>query len=394
MQKKHYLCNMYKYAISIALLISLHTTACAEGQIPRLAVGVIDTTLHETLGLKPVDGISTYTVFQATDGTDHYANGVVMTAFKGTVYCMWQSSPKDEDSDDTWVAYSWSKDGGQTWSKPAALAVPSSEDYCTAGGWLITGDTLTAYIDLWQKGLTPRGGRTYYITSTDGQTWSALQPVKMADGSDMNGVLEQDPYTLPDGRIIGAAHFIPGLHVSPVYTDDPRGISGWKKGCFESEDRGKQSRELEPSQYLQADGTIVMLFRDQNGSFRKLASVSSDKGESWTKPVETNIPDARTKQCAGNLPDGTAYMVCCPSNGKWRWPLVLLLSPDGQTFNQALLLRSGLPEDLPTQQYEGKYKTLGYNYPKAMVYDGKLYVGYTVNKENVACTIIPINTKD
>ena len=87
---------MYKYALSIALLISLHTTACAEGQIPRLAVGVIDTTLHETLGLKPVDGISTYTVFQATDVTDHYANGVVMTAFKGAVYCMWQSSPKDE----------------------------------------------------------------------------------------------------------------------------------------------------------------------------------------------------------------------------------------------------------------------------------------------------------
>jgi hypothetical protein len=216
----------------------------------------------------------------------------------------------------------------------------------------------------------------------------------MADGSDMNGVLEQDPYTLPDGRIIGAAHFMPGLHVCPVYTDDPKGISGWKKGSFESEDRGKQSRELEPSLYVQPDGTIVMLFRDQNSTFRKLATISTDKGKTWTKPTMTNIPDARTKQCAGNLTDGTAYMVCCPSNGKWRWPLVLLLSPDGLTFNRALLLRSGLPDDLPALQYEGKYKTLGYNYPKAMAYDEKLYVGYTVNKETVACTIISINTKD
>ena len=83
-------------------------------------------------------------------------------------------------------------------------------------------------------------------------------------------------------------------------------------------------------------------------------------------------------------------MVCSPANGKWRWPLVLLLSPDGQTFNRALLLRSGAPDDLPPRRFEGRYKTQGYNYPKAMVSDNKLYVGYSVNKEDVVCTIIPI----
>lgn len=133
-----------------------------------------------------------------------------------------------------------------------------------------------------------------------------------------------------------------------------------------------------------------MLFRDQNGSFRKLASLSTDCGESWTKPVETNIPDARTKQCAGNLPDGSAYMVCCPSSGKWRWPLVLLLSHDGKVFDKAILLRSGLSDDLPPRRYEGRYKTLGYSYPKAFVHQNKLYVGYSVNKEQVDCTIIPL----
>ena len=131
-----------------------------------------------------------------------------------------------------------------------------------------------------------------------------------------------------------------------------------------------------------------MLFRDQTSSFRKLASVSTDRGESWTKPIETNIPDARTKQCAGNLPDGTAFMVCCPSNGKWRWPLVLLLSHDGKLFDKAILLRSGLPDDLPQRRYDGRYKTQGYSYPKAFVHQNKLYVGYAVNKEQVACTII------
>lgn len=80
--------------------------------------------------------VKTYTIFRATEGTDHYANGVVMTAFKEKLYCMWQSSPKDEDTDDTWVAYSISSDDGKTWSKPMKLAVPTTTDYCTsAAGW-------------------------------------------------------------------------------------------------------------------------------------------------------------------------------------------------------------------------------------------------------------------
>ena len=358
--------------------------------LPYLSPGVIDTTNVETLGLTMTAETKTITIFSPSDTTHHYANGVVMTAFKGTLYCMWQSSQTDEDAPETCVMYSRSLDEGNHWTKPQPLALPTDTHYSTSGGWIVNGDTLTAFVDIWEKGLEPRGGRTCYLTSSDGETWSTPQPVRMANGSDMDGVLEQDPYPLPDGRIIGAAHFQPGLHVCPVYTDDPSGRSGWQRGSFEGEDRGKQSRELEPSQYLQPDGTIVMLFRDQSGSFRKLASFSTDKGESWSKPVETNIPDARTKQCAGNLPDGTAYMVCCPSSGKWRWPLVLLLSRDGKEFNKAILLRSGLPDDLPPRRYEGRYKTLGYSYPKAFVHHNKLYIGYSVNKEQVDCTVIDL----
>ena len=367
-----------------------YLTALAADNLPYLDEGVIDTTRHETLGLQKSRAVRTVNIFSATDHTDHYANGVVMTAFKGKLYCMWQSSPKDEDSDDTWVAYSISSDEGLTWSKPQPLSMPSDEFYCTSGGWLVRGDTLTAFIDTWQKGLEPRGGHTCYMTTTDGETWSNLQPVRMADGLPMEGVLEQDPYTLPDGRIIGASHMMPGLHICPVFTDDPTGHSGWQRASFESENTGKQSREIEPSQYVQPDGTIVMLFRDQKGSFRKLASVSHDRGETWNKPQITDIPDARTKQCAGNLPDGTSYMVCCPANGKWRWPLVLLLSQDGVRFNKAILLRSGQADDLPARRYEGKYKTLGFNYPKAFVHNNSLYVSYSVNKEDVQCTIIPL----
>lgn len=381
--------NRTLYIIFFCLL-TWKASADTDQKIPFLPDGVIYTTNYETAGLVPTPGIKTVTIFKAGEQTDHYANGVVMTAFKGKLYCMWQSSPKDEDSDDTWVAYSVSVDEGNTWSQPRPLAVPTKDFYCTSGGWLVRGDTLTAFIDTWGKGLEPRGGKTNYITSIDGLTWSQMQPVRMADGNVMEGVLEQDPYTLPDGRLVGASHFMPGLHVCPVFTDDPRGISGWREGLFEAEDLGKSSREIEPSQYIQPDGTIVMLFRDQTSTFRKLASVSTDRGETWTRPALTNFPDGRTKQCAGNLPTSVAYMVSCPANGKRRWPLILQLSYDGRVFDRAILLRSGSTGDLPPRRYEGRYKTLGYSYPKATIWHDKLYISYSTNKEDVECTIVPL----
>ena len=379
-----------KAKIIATILLLCSSFATAQAQMLYIPDGVIDTTKHATVGLKPAKEVKTVTIFKATELSDHYANGVVLSAFKGKLYCMWQSSPKDEDSDDTRVVYSISRDDGNTWSKPMTLAAPSRDYYCTSGGWQVWGDTLIAFIDTWEKGLSPRGGKTCYMTSSDGLKWSKMQPVRMIDGSEMNGVLEQDPYRLPDGRIIGATHFMPGLHVCPVFTDDPRGISGWQKGQFEAEDISKTAREIEPSQYLQPDGTIVMLFRDQSSSFYKLVSVSKDRGETWTKTTLTSFPDARTKQCAGNLPDGTSFIVSCPVPAKRRWPLVLHLSGDGKKFGQAILLRSGTPGDLPPRRYDGRYKTLGYSYPKAIVHNGKLYISYSTNKEDVECTIVTI----
>ncbi len=58
-------------------------------------------------------------------------------------------------------------------------------------------------------------------------------------------------------------------------------------------------------------------------------------------------------------------------------------------FDKAFDLRVG-GSDLQAQRYTGKAKTLGYNYPKSMVYNGYLYVGYATNKEDVEYTRVPL----
>lgn len=374
----------------ITLSVMLTVVPCmAQQHLPYMTEQLVDTTQAETLGLQKPQQLTTTTIFSPDEAEPHYANGAVLTAFKGSLFCMWQSSQTDEDAPETCVMYSVSTDKGQTWSPPTLLASATDSTYCTSGGWLSTPDTLVAYINTWALGTKTACGYTRYVTTTDGRNWSTPQHVTMADGSHMDGIIEQDPLVLPTGRIVGAAHFQPGLHVSPIYTDDPTGRHGWKRGDMQTHDHGKQSQELEPSQYLQHDGSLIMVFRDQQGSYRKLAARSTDDGETWTTPMPTNIPDARVKQSAGNLPDGTAFLIGNPTGNKRRYPLAVLYSEDGICFDRAFLLRAG-GSDLPRQRWPGRYKTLGYSYPKALVYGGKLYVVYATNKEAIECSILTL----
>lgn len=65
------------------------------------------------------------------------------------------------------------------------------------------------------------------------------------------------------------------------------------------------------------------------------------------------------------------------------------LSQDGYLFNQAYLLLS--PTDRPPQRQKGRYKTLGYNYPKATVIDETLWISLSFNKEDAVLVRVVIS---
>lgn len=356
----------------------------------EVGVGVFDRTKPD-LGLQRASRSQTITIFRPGDHDDKFSNGVVLLPFKGRLYAQWQSSPRDEDSADTWVAYSTSEDGLR-WSAPAVLAKAGVAGRMhSSGGWWTDGDTLVAYINVWPTGFQSRaGGYTEYVLSSDGKRWSTPQRVTGSDGSPVEGIIEQDPHVLADGRIVTAFHLRPGLIVSPFRTDDALGIRGWKRGRMANlPHEGEVSREIEPSLFLRG-ACAVMVFRDQSSSYRQLAAESCDRGETWTTPVLTNMPDARAKQSAGNLPDGTAFLVNAPNSDKIRIPLAITLSADGRHFDHAFLLRA--QSDLQPLRYEGTYKRSGYHYPKSVVWQQHLYVAYATNKEDVELTRVPLES--
>lgn len=386
---------IFKRAISLlpALLMAAVITSCSHrNEIPFTVLPLFDLTNSETLGLEYAPGAETITIFSPGDSSNRYNNGVVLFPFGGRLYAQWQSSAKDEDAADTRVFYSSSSDGA-TWSEPAAMTAIEPGIITTSGGWWSSDDTLVAFINVWQvSDSSRRVERTDYLLSADGIRWSSPRTVTSGDGTAIPGIIEQDIHSLPDGRLITAFHVRPGLQAVPFYTDDSSARGGWRPGemRYMPVTDDTMSRGIEPSSFIRSDGAVVMVFRDQSGSFKKLASVSLNKGKSWSSPVLVDMPDSRSKQSAGNLPDGTAYIVSNPSGSRERIPLVITLSSNGFLFDRAFLLRSG--HDLQPMRYEGRYKRRGYSYPKSVVWNGWLYVSYATNKEDVELTRILLDS--
>ena len=379
--------------IILAIIALFVWGCCANAQQSPFTTrpDLFDQSNIATLGLSYADGVETISVFRANDTTDRYANNVQMIFFKGYFYCQWQNSKIDEDSPDTWIAYSRSQNG-KTWSKPEVMALAKADSFSTPGGWWIHGDSLISFINVCESPVRPHGGTVYYRKSADGFVWTSPRPVLMTDGTHIKGIFEPDHKRLSNGRIISAAHFRPGWLCHPIYTDEPDATTGWKKARYTNmpyRESNNMTREIEPAWFLQDDHTLVMVFRDQDGSNRKLVSYSVDHGLSWSTTVISDMPDGRTRQSAGNLPDGTAFMVGNPVTASRRSPLAVVVSKNGKYFDKAFLLRNGSNE-LPARRYEGWAKTLGFSYPKSMIHDGYLYVSYSVNKEDVEFTRVPL----
>lgn len=347
----------------------------------------------KTVGLSFAEGVKTFTIFSPNEEDLKYNHGVVLFPFKGMLYAQWQSSAVNEDSEDTRVFYSKSTNG-KDWCKPLELTQKWPLGIKTSGGWWSDGITLIAYISVWtdQKNKC-KEGYTAYISSTDGVNWSAPKPIVNSNEKPILGIIEQDVHALPNGRLITAFHMQPGLTTTPFYTDDPLGVSGWNAGIMKNNSSENKciSREIEPSWFYRKDGALVMIFRDQKSTFKKMSSISLNNGKTWTTPVIVDTPDSRAKQSAGNLPNGTAFMVNNPSGSKDRFPLVITLSRDGFLFDKAFLIRSGA-DDLQPMRFQGKYKRVGYSYPKSVVWGPYLYVGYATNKEDVELSRIPLES--
>ena len=355
--------------------------AAPETQAPfRAAPGLFDATNLRTLGLQTVHGMHTL-LYQASDSGYKFCHHPNLVVFQNQLYCMWSNGLEHEDAPGQRILYSRSADG-VTWTKPELLTDHrQGKGICVAAGFHVAPNHLVAYY-------TATGGENFHPdtslmarTSLDGKTWS--QPRRIT-----GGFFIEAPQRLAGDRLLFAGEHVGDsratLRMRLLYTDDHRGIEDFQAVAI-------QPRELkvygytEPSFFLRPDGTVVATLRNYSGFLH--ATVSTDNGETWSPVAQTNFPDSTARTSAGNLPDGTAFIINNSMPKKFdRSLLTIALSQDGESFDSAWLVR-GEPTEM---RYEGRSKLNGWQYPHATVWKDALYVAYSINKEDVALTRIAL----
>ena len=112
---------------------------------------------------------------------------------------------------------------------------------------------------------------------------------------------------------------------------------------------------------------------------------SADSGVTWTEPVVTDFPEAGARHHGLRLSNGLYALLVNPNPAR-RIPFSIAVSKDGLVYDRIANVRAE-----PTQaRNAGRAKGPGYHYMRGFEHDGQLWTIYSVNKEDIAVTIIPM----
>jgi hypothetical protein len=180
------------------------------------------------------------------------------------------------------------------------------------------------------------------------------------------------PKMLPNGEWMMTRR----THDRNVYmlTGGIEGFNVWDEHPVIAYDQ-KELKAEEPYWWLLPDNNLLALFRDNARSGYLFRAFSLDYGRTWSKPVRTNFPDARSKFNGLQLSDGRYVLVSNP-NPKKRDPLALSISDDGIVFNKMGYLIGGRWVD----------------YPHIIEHEGYLLVAFSGKKQSVE--VLKINISD
>ncbi|TCC90018.1 six-hairpin glycosidase [Pedobacter frigiditerrae] len=134
------------------------------------------------------------------------------------------------------------------------------------------------------------------------------------------------------------------------------------------------------------DGRVVGLWKNA------LTAISTDNGKSWPENASRapGFVNSNAKFWGQRTADGNFATVYNPS--EYRWPLAISTSKNGLEYTNLLLVNG----EVAPMRYGGNYKSYGPQYVRGIIEgngkptDGKLWVTYSMNKEDIWVSSIPL----
>lgn len=141
--------------------------------------------------------------------------------------------------------------------------------------------------------------------------------------------------------------------------------------------------------YHLPDGHVVGLWK--NG----LTAYSKDEGRTWSRVIRApHVVTSNAKIWGQKTSDGKYATVYNPS--EFRWPLAISTSTDGLDYTNLLLVNG----EISTARYGGNYKNYGPQYTRGIIEgngtppDGNIWITYSMNKEDIWVSTIPVPVTD
>lgn len=308
-----------------------------------------------------------------------------ITYFKGVFYAIWDIHIRDENAAGQHGLLRRSTDQGKTWTPvevlfpPPDKIVPVSEEanitrFQNADGFAVVDDKLYAVTSVDEYRRTSNGRRRINI----GQLCRSLHP----EGSlgKIFWLLPEAPEPVPDFPAYPAGD--PSLVEKIInYFRQPGNIIQLRygpEGHHPTSDDNHRLSEPVPA-YKLTDGTWVRMYRDTG---EKNARKKNARAREESK--------SRRNYASFSFDDGQVYVInnVLPLSTKkgGRSLLGISLSQDGLNFDRVAVIRFiALPK-----RYKGRAKSIGYAYPHSFVVEDNLWVIYSVNKEDIQLTRIPL----
>jgi len=374
-------------------------------------------------GFRLLEGVEHFDIFRATSQIGVYSHHSQLAHHDGVFYAAWSSQRFGEDGPGQRVLISLSQDG-RNWSEAAECfasrgRVKPAEEMgrvLTANGWAQVDGALyciaevhdnIGFISIDGAGIGPERKGQFRRRARKGYGRLARRVSQEGEFGPVFWLVDDPPEPLPGFAPLPDASDATFARLAQQITaelDEPLNMPNWD---FRAANQKQQVMAdvyvkavdghslCEPSTFRRPDGVLVRVYRDHHPTHRLYASLSRDGGKNWTVPVPTDIPDSPSRTAVGSLPGGTVFLAGNQLSKPFhqasrphyiRDSLTLALSADGVAFDRAVAVRSGSPKiRLP-----GKGKGRGYQYPSAVVVADAIWIMYSIGKEDVAVSRVPL----
>lgn len=311
-----------------------------------------------------------------------------LTYYNEQFWIMWSDGPGVEDRVGQIVKYATSKDG-LVWSNPKQLTPypPSSGldspfyntrtdkgfRWISRGFWQRDGELLALVaLDEAAGFFGPSLELRAFRWDSDSNIWEDYGLVYK------NAINNFPPKRLPSGEWLTSRRTFDYTERGVDFmVGGTKAIDQWE--IYPVLGTNNELDAEEPYWWILPDGKSLMaLFRDNRRSGYLYRSFSVDNGRTWSRPVQTNFPDARSKFHGIRLTDGRYILVSNP-NPERRDPLTLSISDDGMVFTKMGYLTGGRHID----------------YPHVLEHDGYIYVAFAGSvKQKIEVLKIDISDLD